>query len=557
LIIAGDVGGTNTRLAWFEVSGGRLVPGVTRTYPSQRHTSLDEIVATFLREAPGTLAHACIGIAGPVREGRVEATNLAWGVDARPLAAGLGLDRVILINDLEANAWGLAALPDSDFTVLQPGRPAPTGNAAVISAGTGLGEAELVWDSRHHRGRLGAGPPTSPGTTCKAPCRFLTAEVGHVSVERVLSGPGLHNIYRFLRDAQGLAEPDWLAELLRSEAPAPVIGRVGLEGRAEICVRALGLFVAIYGAEAGNLGLRVLATAGVYRGRDRAGCSGIRAGRSSTRCRQGTTPSAPRRDPGARGLNDRALVGAAADRTRRDSSVIAARTADGLNDPRPASVRPLSAPPPRVHGTDRGGRRATASPSWPLRAHAAQATPCWPIRRSRSGRVPWTPPVFWGTKRPVPPDHRQRLSDGRPCRQVPIPPAHVTGPPADQTAGRGAIRDLRRPSRPTGASGRMAPFDLAILARSRRPRIALPGTDAVQATRLVRPRGWRNGQRGSRSRPEPGCSSVPRDGSDKAETLAAVLEGVSARPIGKPSPRPARCSGSSTDAAARQALTGR
>jgi glucokinase len=269
VILAGDVGGTNTRLARFEVSGARLVPGVTRTYPSQGHTSLDEIVATFLRETPGTLAHACIGIAGPVREGRVEATNLAWAVDARSLAAGLGLDRVILINDLEANAWGLAALPGSDFNVLQPGRPAPTGNAAVISAGTGLGEAGLVWDGRHHRpvaSEAGHADWAPQDDLQGALWRFLAAEVGHVSVERVLSGPGLHNIYRFLRDAQGLAEPDWLADLLRNEAPAPVIGRVGLEARAEICVRALSLFVAIYGAEAGNLGLRVLATAGVYLG---------------------------------------------------------------------------------------------------------------------------------------------------------------------------------------------------------------------------------------------------------------------------------------------------
>ena len=219
MILAGDVGGTNTRLAWFEVSGGRLVPGVTRTYPSQRHASLDEIVATFLREAPGTLAHACIGIAGPVRDGRVAATNLPWGVDAGPLAAGLGLDRVILINDLEANAWGLAALPDSDFAVLQSGRPAPTGNAAVISAGTGLGEAGLVWDGRHHRpvaSEAGHADWAPQDDLQGALWRFLAAEVGHVSVERVLSGPGLHNIYRFLRDAQGLPEPAWLADLLRT-----------------------------------------------------------------------------------------------------------------------------------------------------------------------------------------------------------------------------------------------------------------------------------------------------------------------------------------------------
>jgi glucokinase len=269
LILAGDVGATNTRLAWFEVASGALVPGAARTYPSRQHPGLDEIVLAFLRDAPGEFGRACFGVAGPVRGGRVEATNLPWVVDARRLAGRLGLDEVLLINDLEANAWGLAALPDTDFAVLQPGDPAPMGNAAVISAGTGLGEAGLVWDGRRHR------PVASEaGHADWAPqdelqlglWRFLAAEVDHVSVERVLSGPGLHNIYRFLRDGQGLAEPAWLTDALRSEEPAPVISEAGLEGRAEICVRALALFVAIYGAEAGNLALRVLATAGVYLG---------------------------------------------------------------------------------------------------------------------------------------------------------------------------------------------------------------------------------------------------------------------------------------------------
>jgi glucokinase len=269
LILAGDIGATHTRLAWFEVADGNVVPGVARTYPSRRHAGLDEIVAAFLDEVPGRLLHACFGIAGPVREGRAEATNLPWVVDARLLAARLGLDRVLLVNDLEANAWGLAALPDTDFAVLQPGQAAPTGNAAVISAGTGLGEAGLVWDGRRHR------PVASEGGHADwAPqdelqlglWRFLAAEVGHVSVERVLSGPGLHNVYRFLRDVQGLPEPGWLTDALRSEEPAPLISRAGLEGRAEICTRALALFVAIYGAEAGNLGLRMLATGGVYLG---------------------------------------------------------------------------------------------------------------------------------------------------------------------------------------------------------------------------------------------------------------------------------------------------
>jgi glucokinase len=269
VILAGDIGATNTRLAWFEVSNGALVPGVARTYPSRQQASLDAIVATFLTEVPGRIRQACLGIAGPVREGRVEATNLPWVVDARSLARGLGLDRVLLVNDLEANAWGLAVLPDADFAELQPGRAAPTGNAAVVSAGTGLGEAGLVWDGRRHRpvASEGGHADWAPQDELQmALWRFLRAEVGHVSVERVLSGPGLHNIYRFLRDGQGLAEPGWLTEALRSEEPAPLISRVGLAGQAEICVRALGLFVAIYGAEAGNLGLRLLATAGVYLG---------------------------------------------------------------------------------------------------------------------------------------------------------------------------------------------------------------------------------------------------------------------------------------------------
>jgi glucokinase len=269
LILAGDIGATNTRLARFRVADGVLVPDAVRTYPSREHAGLEEIVGAFVREAPGRVEHACFGIAGPVRDGRVEGTNIPWVVDAGRLAAGLGLGQVTLVNDLEANAWGLAVLVDSDFAVVHRGRAAPTGNAAVISAGTGLGEAGLVWDGRHHRP-----VPSEGGHADWAPqdelqvglWRFLAAEVGHVSVERVLSGPGLHNIYRFLRDGLGLAEPGWLAEALRSEPPAPVISRVGLEGRAEICARALSLFVAIYGAEAGNLGLRMLATAGVYLG---------------------------------------------------------------------------------------------------------------------------------------------------------------------------------------------------------------------------------------------------------------------------------------------------
>jgi glucokinase len=268
VILAGDIGATNSRLAWFDAADGTLVRGAVRTYPSQQHAGLAEIAAAFVRDAPGSARCACFGIAGPVREGRAEGTNLPWDVDARRLAAALGVE-VILLNDLEANAWGLATLRDTDLAVLQPGRAAATGNAAVISAGTGLGEAGLVWDGVRHRPVASEGGHADwapQGDLQLALWRFLAAEVDHVSVERVLSGPGLENIYRFLRDAQGVPEPGWLAETLRREPAAPAISRIALEGRAEICARALSLFVAIYGAEAGNLGLRMLATGGVYVG---------------------------------------------------------------------------------------------------------------------------------------------------------------------------------------------------------------------------------------------------------------------------------------------------
>jgi glucokinase len=269
VILAGDVGGTHTRLASVAVVDGRLVLAAVKTYPSRAHANLNAIVAAFAAELPGPVEQACLGVAGPVRDGRVEATNLPWVVDAGALAGQLRLDRVLLVNDLEASAWGLAVLAPEDLAALQAGRPVATGNAAVLAAGTGLGQAGLVWDGCRHRP-----VPSEGGHADWAPqdelqqelWRFLAAEFGHVSVERVLSGPGLHNIYRFLRDGRGLEEPPWLAEALRAADPAPTISAAALSRRAEICVRALETLVRIYGAEAGNLGLRMLATAGVYLG---------------------------------------------------------------------------------------------------------------------------------------------------------------------------------------------------------------------------------------------------------------------------------------------------
>lgn len=269
MILAGDIGATHSRLAGFAVESARLISVVEETFPSSAHASLDEIVRTFVTAHDLHVAHACFGIAGPVRHGRSEAINLAWAVDAQQLAEALGLATVWLINDLEANAYGVVALASEDFATLNAGSPAAEGNAAVIAAGTGLGEAGLYWDGRQHWPFASEGGHTSfaPGDALQRELlQYLQQQFTHVSWERVLSGPGLYNIYTFLRDTQRGVEPAWLTEELRQGDPAAIISRTALAGTCDLCVQALDLFVALYGAEAGNLALKVMATGGVFVG---------------------------------------------------------------------------------------------------------------------------------------------------------------------------------------------------------------------------------------------------------------------------------------------------
>jgi glucokinase len=269
MILAGDIGGTNSRLALFEVEGGALREIARQVFPSRDSPSLDAIVATFCAGQGARVPYACFGVAGPVRDGRVQAVNLAWSVEGASLARQLGGAEVWLINDLEANAYGIAALSPADFSVLNAGQAGATGNQAVISAGTGLGEAGLIWDGRRHTpfASEGGHADFAPSDELQMELlRFLMREHGHVSVERVLSGPGLHNIYRFLRDTERAKEPEWLARELADNDPPAVISRTALDGRAEICGHALEVMVAIYGAEAGNVALGMMATGGVFLG---------------------------------------------------------------------------------------------------------------------------------------------------------------------------------------------------------------------------------------------------------------------------------------------------
>jgi glucokinase len=269
MILAGDIGGTNTRLALFERHGQSLVSVVEETVPSRAHENLEAIVSTFRVKHPQPITQACFGVAGPVKQGRCEATNLPWIVDAQVLGRALDLNTVGLINDLEANALGIALLKPTDIVTLNQGEVNAEGNAALISAGTGLGEAGMYWDGQHYRAIASEGGHSdfAPKNELEIELlRYLLTQFERVSWERVLSGPGLYNLYKFFRDTGRATEPDWLAAELQHQDPPSVITRTALAGTSLLCELALDLFISLYGAEAGNLALNLKATGGLFVG---------------------------------------------------------------------------------------------------------------------------------------------------------------------------------------------------------------------------------------------------------------------------------------------------
>ena len=269
MILAGDVGGTKVHLALYDFINGKLEYSRDARYPAKEYSGLEEIVREFLGAVKVTAA--CFGVPGPVRDGRLRLTNLPWTLDSRELSVSLGINHVFLINDLEANGYGVAELASDQIYVLSEGDASQIGNRALLAAGTGLGEGLLIWNGHSHIPYPCEGGHTDYALRNEDEIdllRFLKQKYnGRISFERVLSGMGLTNIYEFLREVRGMEEPAWLtAKLAAVGDPNSVITEMALTAKSEICEKALDMFVSAYGAEAGNLALKVLSVGGLYVG---------------------------------------------------------------------------------------------------------------------------------------------------------------------------------------------------------------------------------------------------------------------------------------------------
>lgn len=272
VLLAGDIGGTKTALAIFTLEAGPRQPQLEKTFPSAAYPDLETIVQTYLAEIDLTIGRAAFGVAGPVVNGSVNATNLPWRMSETSLATALGVPAVHLLNDLAAIATAIPILDATDLHTLNRGEPSATGPIAVVAPGTGLGEAYLVHDGETYHAY-----PSEGGHANFAPCNqqqdellaYMRGHFTHISWERVCSGIGIPHIYNFFKTSGRAAEPPWLSEALAATKDiTPIIINTALDRSkdAPICTATLETFVSILGAEAGNMALKLLATGGVYLG---------------------------------------------------------------------------------------------------------------------------------------------------------------------------------------------------------------------------------------------------------------------------------------------------
>jgi len=271
MIIAGDIGGTKTNVALFEDNGSEVGPVLRQQkFPSSGYNSLEAILKEFIGDTKLEFTGACFGIAAPVIHGYAKTPNLNWTVSAASLAEVLKVERVGLINDLEATAFGIPSLNSSQLLTLNPGNPRHDGHRALIAAGTGLGMAGIFYRHGEYYPLASEG-----GHSDYAPhepdeielLQYLKGKFGkHVSWERVLSGPGLFNIYSFLLDRGDFEESAELARQIHSGDKAAAVCEAALGNKSALATKALDMFVDSYGAAAGNLALLMMAEGGLYIG---------------------------------------------------------------------------------------------------------------------------------------------------------------------------------------------------------------------------------------------------------------------------------------------------
>ncbi|MEJ2235986.1 MAG: glucokinase [Syntrophobacterales bacterium] len=269
LVLAGDIGGTKTNLGLFSRGKRRPLAKVIETYPSREAPHLDSIIEQFLNKHRASIKSACFGIAGPVINGRCQATNLPWDVSEAEIKKRFKWSRVDLINDLTATAYAIPLLTNRELYSLNSVRAKKEQNLALVAPGTGLGKALLIFAEGHYIPVASEGGHVdfSPNNEAEVELwRYLSQRFGHVSTERILSGPGLVNIYSWLRDSKRFTEPAWLVKSMEEIDPARAIAEAALTEKHPLCVASLNAFVSILGAVAGNLALTAMTTGGVYLG---------------------------------------------------------------------------------------------------------------------------------------------------------------------------------------------------------------------------------------------------------------------------------------------------
>ncbi|WP_051209765.1 glucokinase [Gelidibacter mesophilus] len=268
IVLAADIGGTKTNLALFKISDGHLELLREQSFETKKYDLCIDLFNEFQVESDHKMDAICLGVAGPVIAGVVQGTNFPWKIDSKAISKALNVKSVFVINDLEANAFGLTTLKDDDFETLIAGKSI-SGNAAIVSPGTGLGEAGLFWDGHQYR------PFASEGGHCSfSPHHSLDVEIynsifqkyGDVSWERLLSGQGIVDIHEFLRAYRSNPMPIWLKERFANEDPAALITKTALDGRDPVCSETLTIFLRFLAIEASQMALKLKATGGIYIG---------------------------------------------------------------------------------------------------------------------------------------------------------------------------------------------------------------------------------------------------------------------------------------------------